>query len=167
MLATSIEFNLPRNEKKNWILFCLSHLFHTHFDRFIYFSCWWWIWKKFCAPRELRSRTIHIGKRCEEKYPKNEIRNQVSVLDILYTNSVRLTFVAWSKQGNALFCCCYFWIPILQHNNKFTSQASGIEWTFSFNNKSTLTISVRHSKQCSFELIARYLLAFSIYRNTI
>lgn len=41
-------------------------------------SCWWWIWRKFCSPRELRSRTIHIGRPCEEKYPPNEIRNQVS-----------------------------------------------------------------------------------------
>lgn len=41
-------------------------------------SCWWWIWRKFCSPRELRSRTIHIGRPNEEKYPPNEIRNQVT-----------------------------------------------------------------------------------------
>lgn len=43
------------------------------------YSCWWWIWRKFCSTRELRSRTIHIGRPCEEKYPPNSIRNQVSV----------------------------------------------------------------------------------------
>lgn len=45
-------------------------------------SCWWWIWRKFCAPRELRSRTIHIGRPCEEKYPPNEIRNQVRITSV-------------------------------------------------------------------------------------
>lgn len=46
-------------------------------------SCWWWIWRKFCSPRELRSRTIHIGRPCEEKYPPNEIRNQVSAFHVI------------------------------------------------------------------------------------
>ncbi|XP_055302902.1 probable phospholipid-transporting ATPase IIA isoform X2 [Sitodiplosis mosellana] len=52
---------LIHNQPRKWLFFC---------------SCWWWIWRKFCSPRELRSRTIHIGRPCEEKYPPNEIRNQ-------------------------------------------------------------------------------------------
>lgn len=41
-------------------------------------SCWWWAWRKWCAPRELRARSVNIGRPCDEKFPPNEIRNQVS-----------------------------------------------------------------------------------------
>lgn len=57
------------------------HDSHQCINSFINFrfidSCWWWIWKKFCSPRELQARTVHIGRPCDEKYPRNEIRNQV------------------------------------------------------------------------------------------
>lgn len=76
------------------ISLCSSFLFHC--------SCWWWIWKKFCAPRELRSRTIHIGKPCNEKYPKNEIRNQVSWY--VYSVECRVC-VRWA--GKMLYLCIW------------------------------------------------------------
>lgn len=62
-------------------------------------SCWWWIWRKFCAPRELRSRTIHIGRPCEEKYPPNEIRNQVRISFFFYL----LVFPAWLNWLKSIF----------------------------------------------------------------
>ncbi|XP_058981226.1 probable phospholipid-transporting ATPase IIB isoform X2 [Musca domestica] len=40
--------------------------------RWYLFSCW----RKWFAPRELRSRTVHLGRATTEKFPPNEIRNQ-------------------------------------------------------------------------------------------
>lgn len=83
---------------------CFSFAFSFLFDTSLFGSdclransCWWWIWRKFCSPRELRSRTIHIGRPCEEKYPPNEIRNQVSVLQIIsiYFPSRELAIFVW------------------------------------------------------------------------
>ncbi|XP_055713662.1 probable phospholipid-transporting ATPase IIA isoform X2 [Phlebotomus papatasi] len=39
-------------------------------------GCWWWLWRKWFSAKEFRSRTVHIGKHCDEKFPPNEIRNQ-------------------------------------------------------------------------------------------
>ncbi|XP_037913734.1 probable phospholipid-transporting ATPase IIA isoform X2 [Hermetia illucens] len=39
-------------------------------------GCWWWAWRKWFAPRELRARTVRIGRSIDEKFPPNEIRNQ-------------------------------------------------------------------------------------------
>ncbi|XP_013099837.2 probable phospholipid-transporting ATPase IIA isoform X1 [Stomoxys calcitrans] len=33
-------------------------------------------WRKWFAPRELRARTVHLGRATTEKFPPNEIRNQ-------------------------------------------------------------------------------------------
>ncbi|XP_044738524.1 probable phospholipid-transporting ATPase IIB isoform X3 [Chrysoperla carnea] len=41
--------------------------------------CWVRFWQRFCGPREIRSRTIHLGKPNLDKYgqfPANAIRNQ-------------------------------------------------------------------------------------------
>ncbi|XP_075149777.1 putative phospholipid-transporting ATPase IIB isoform X2 [Haematobia irritans] len=40
--------------------------------RWYLFSCW----RKWFAPRELRARTVHLGRATTEKFPPNEIRNQ-------------------------------------------------------------------------------------------
>ncbi|XP_055550513.1 probable phospholipid-transporting ATPase IIA isoform X1 [Wyeomyia smithii] len=40
------------------------------------FCCWCWAWRKWCASKELKPRTILIGKPSTEKFPPNEIRNQ-------------------------------------------------------------------------------------------
>ncbi|KAJ6649236.1 putative phospholipid-transporting ATPase IIB [Pseudolycoriella hygida] len=39
-------------------------------------GCWCWAFRRWCSPRELRSRSIKIGQVCEEKFPPNKIRNQ-------------------------------------------------------------------------------------------
>ncbi|KRT85253.1 hydrolase [Oryctes borbonicus] len=39
-------------------------------------SCWCLLWRRCCGPRELRSRTIHLGKPTYGQYPANAIRNQ-------------------------------------------------------------------------------------------
>uniref|UniRef100_A0A336KXN3 Phospholipid-transporting ATPase n=1 Tax=Culicoides sonorensis TaxID=179676 RepID=A0A336KXN3_CULSO len=39
-------------------------------------GCWWWTVRRWCAAKELRSRTVYIGKTSTEKFPPNEIRNQ-------------------------------------------------------------------------------------------
>uniref|UniRef100_A0AAG5DB84 Phospholipid-transporting ATPase n=1 Tax=Anopheles atroparvus TaxID=41427 RepID=A0AAG5DB84_ANOAO len=41
-----------------------------------WFSCWCWAWRKWCASKELKPRTIYIGRPLTEKFPPNEIRNQ-------------------------------------------------------------------------------------------
>ncbi|XP_055637865.1 probable phospholipid-transporting ATPase IIA isoform X1 [Toxorhynchites rutilus septentrionalis] len=38
--------------------------------------CWCWAWRKWCASKELKPRTILIGRPTAEKFPANEIRNQ-------------------------------------------------------------------------------------------
>ncbi|XP_058818955.1 probable phospholipid-transporting ATPase IIA isoform X1 [Topomyia yanbarensis] len=38
--------------------------------------CWCWAWRRWCASKELKPRTIMIGKPSMEKFPPNEIRNQ-------------------------------------------------------------------------------------------
>uniref|UniRef100_A0A182RCP2 Phospholipid-transporting ATPase n=1 Tax=Anopheles funestus TaxID=62324 RepID=A0A182RCP2_ANOFN len=38
--------------------------------------CWCWAWRKWCASKELKPRTIYIGRPLTEKFPPNEIRNQ-------------------------------------------------------------------------------------------
>ncbi|XP_021700872.1 probable phospholipid-transporting ATPase IIA isoform X1 [Aedes aegypti] len=38
--------------------------------------CWCWAWRKWCASKELKPRTIFIGRPSTEKFPPNEIRNQ-------------------------------------------------------------------------------------------
>lgn len=46
---------------------------------FLIYSCWVRFWQRFCGPREIRSRTIHLGKPNLDKYgqfPANAIRNQ-------------------------------------------------------------------------------------------
>lgn len=40
------------------------------------FSCWCSLWRRCCGPRELRSRTIHLGKPTVGQFPANTIRNQ-------------------------------------------------------------------------------------------
>ncbi|XP_053960131.1 probable phospholipid-transporting ATPase IIB isoform X3 [Anastrepha ludens] len=40
--------------------------------RWYSFSCW----RKWFSPRELRARTVHLGRATTEKFPPNEIRNQ-------------------------------------------------------------------------------------------
>uniref|UniRef100_A0A1S4JIA1 Phospholipid-transporting ATPase n=1 Tax=Culex quinquefasciatus TaxID=7176 RepID=A0A1S4JIA1_CULQU len=40
------------------------------------FCCWCWAWRKWCASKELKPRTILIGRPTAEKFPPNEIRNQ-------------------------------------------------------------------------------------------
>ena len=48
-----------------------------------FIRCWCWAWRKWCAPRELKSRTVYIGNRYagddkkKKNLIKNEIRNQV------------------------------------------------------------------------------------------
>ncbi|XP_055550514.1 probable phospholipid-transporting ATPase IIA isoform X2 [Wyeomyia smithii] len=44
--------------------------------RRLWLSCWCWAWRKWCASKELKPRTILIGKPSTEKFPPNEIRNQ-------------------------------------------------------------------------------------------
>lgn len=39
-------------------------------------SCWCSLWRRCCGPRELRSRTIHLGKPTVGQFPANTIRNQ-------------------------------------------------------------------------------------------
>ncbi|XP_063989984.1 probable phospholipid-transporting ATPase IIA isoform X1 [Diachasmimorpha longicaudata] len=39
-------------------------------------GCCSWMWRRCCRERELRARTIHIGKPIGEKFPTNVIRNQ-------------------------------------------------------------------------------------------
>ncbi|XP_065084245.1 probable phospholipid-transporting ATPase IIA isoform X2 [Ochlerotatus camptorhynchus] len=42
----------------------------------LWLSCWCWAWRKWCASKELKPRTIFIGRPSTEKFPPNEIRNQ-------------------------------------------------------------------------------------------
>ncbi|XP_039441902.1 probable phospholipid-transporting ATPase IIA isoform X2 [Culex pipiens pallens] len=42
----------------------------------LWLSCWCWAWRKWCASKELKPRTILIGRPTAEKFPPNEIRNQ-------------------------------------------------------------------------------------------
>ncbi|XP_018322977.1 probable phospholipid-transporting ATPase IIB isoform X2 [Agrilus planipennis] len=46
-----------------------------HRDPFL-LSCWCSIWRRCCGPRELRSRTICLGKPMTGQFPENTIRNQ-------------------------------------------------------------------------------------------
>lgn len=39
-------------------------------------SCWCMFWRRCCGPRELTSRTIHLGKPSPGQFPANAIRNQ-------------------------------------------------------------------------------------------
>ncbi|KAK5649128.1 hypothetical protein RI129_004020 [Pyrocoelia pectoralis] len=41
-----------------------------------FFSCLCSMWRRCCGPRELRSRTIHLGKPTLGQFPANTIRNQ-------------------------------------------------------------------------------------------
>lgn len=43
---------------------------------FIIYSCWIRFWHRFCGPREIRSRTVHLGKPTFGQFPANAIRNQ-------------------------------------------------------------------------------------------
>lgn len=45
-------------------------------SRLCWLSCWCWAWRKWCASKELKPRTIFIGRPSTEKFPPNEIRNQ-------------------------------------------------------------------------------------------
>lgn len=47
----------------------------AHRDPFL-LSCWCSLWRRCCGPRELRSRTIHLGRTTSGQYPANAIRNQ-------------------------------------------------------------------------------------------
>ncbi|XP_017858404.1 PREDICTED: probable phospholipid-transporting ATPase IIB isoform X2 [Drosophila arizonae] len=47
-------------------------LLNRHRNRWYSFSCW----KKWFRPRELRARTVNLGRPTTEKFPPNEIRNQ-------------------------------------------------------------------------------------------
>ncbi|CAO1355510.1 unnamed protein product [Diamesa tonsa] len=42
-------------------------------------GCWCWAWRKWCAPRELKSRTVYIGNRYagDDKKKKNLIKNEI------------------------------------------------------------------------------------------
>lgn len=42
----------------------------------LFFSCWCSIFRKCCGPRELRPRTILLGKPTIGQFPANAIRNQ-------------------------------------------------------------------------------------------
>ncbi|KAF5305095.1 hypothetical protein FQA39_LY09357 [Lamprigera yunnana] len=41
-----------------------------------FLSCFCSMWRRCCGPRELRSRTIHLGKPTSGQFPANTIRNQ-------------------------------------------------------------------------------------------
>lgn len=58
-----------------------------------HYRCWCWAWRRWFSPRELKSRTVYIGHRYQgfdkqKNQVKNEIRNQVILIDIISINHI-------------------------------------------------------------------------------
>lgn len=56
--------------KLKWIIIKCS------FKQYFIFSCWCNLFKRCCGPKELKPRTINLGKLTPGQFPANAIRNQ-------------------------------------------------------------------------------------------
>ncbi|XP_075225291.1 putative phospholipid-transporting ATPase IIB isoform X2 [Lycorma delicatula] len=60
-----------RHHRRNSVMLCCSKFF-----KFLMCGCCQWIWRRCRREKELRARTITIGRQNTEKFPANVIRNQ-------------------------------------------------------------------------------------------
>lgn len=63
------------NSLNLYVCIC-GNIFYVHVLLLFTFSCCQWLWRRCCRERELRSRSITVGRVSTEKFPANVIRNQ-------------------------------------------------------------------------------------------